>query len=263
MIPIVDYGYGGRNLITDYITPANPDVYEIARRLDSVGDKFVENVARYIRDEFRYPLDAFGNPSCGGQVKRYPKYLIYLFGCRYVDTRYYVWAFPNETLRSKLGFCAETANLGVSILLNRVPACVVLGDVMRRGDKPKEDYLLGRHAWVETPYKGETLVLETTIHEEINNLTTAQSVYDRDSDWAKQGHIYYIPRGRYNDKTFWGDADIVSMMGLSAVRVMEKRLVLASVITEASEAKAKTLAREFKEEEKLKTRIIRQAWGGK
>jgi len=257
VIPIVDYGHGGRWFITDYLTPSNPDVYEIARHLGGTGDKFVENVAQYIRDEFQYPLDKFGNPSCGGQVKRYPKYLIYLFGCQYVDTRYYVWAFPNETLRSKLGFCAETANLGVSILLNKVPACVVLGDVMRRGDKPQEDYLLGRHAWAEMPYKGQSTVGELTIHEEINNLTTAQSVYDRDSDWAKQGHIYYIPKGRYNKDTFWGDADIVTMMGLPAMRV------LICGIAETLETKAKTLAHEFREEERLKTRIIHQAWGGK
>jgi len=148
--------------------------------------------------------------------------------------------------------CAETANLGASLLIRKVNSCVVLGDVL----STKDDTLLGRHAWNEALYKGETYVLETTIHSKgTNNLTTAKGVYNKDSDWAKQGGVYYSPQARYTDKEYNGSNQFITLMGLPA-----KRILLFG-LEETQKVKAKKLYKELRKENALLEKMLNSAWG--
>jgi len=247
-IPIVAYRFGDRYLVTDFVTPGNPDISQVVASFGDVkGDDFVEKVAAYVRDHFQYPLWN-GNPSCDGQLLRYTQGLL---KHGYKSCMFYVWAFPAEVLQSKLGYCAESANLTESLLVNKINSCVVLGDVLSLNDT-----LLGRHAWIEVAFKGETCVLETTIHTKgANNLTTAKGVYNKDSDWAKQGGLYYSPKARYTDKGYDGSNEFVTLMGLPAKRV------LLFGLEETQKVKTKQLYKELRKETAVMEKMLRQAWG--
>jgi len=248
-IPKVDYRFQDKWLVTDFVTPKNPDIQDVLHSFGNVeGDDFVNKAAAYIRDNFQYPL--VGDlPSCDGQLLRYTEGLLkHKFKC----CKFYVWAFPAETIQSHFGYCAETGNLAESILVNKVNAWAVLGDVLDLNGS-----LLGRHEWCEVPYKGNTYVLEATIHiKVVNNLATADSVYNKESDWAKQGSLYYSPRARFNDKRYTGDNMFVAMMGLPA-----KRILLFG-LEATQKVKAKQLYKELRKEDIIKENLIKIAWGG-
>ena len=249
MIPAVDYRFGDRELITSFITPKNPDVQDIVKAIgDLQGDDFVWAVSRYIRDSYQYPIvgDA---PSCDGQLLRYTEGLLrHKWKC----CRYYVWGTPAETIQSNFGFCAETSNLAESILVNRVDAWVVLGDVL----SVKDDSLVGRHAWCEVPLRGGTFILETTIHDkDAGNMVSTTSAYGKESDWAKQGGIYYAAKAYFDDKKYKGEEQFSTTMDLPA-----KRLLLFG-IDEIRKVKDKQLGKEWRAEQRIKENLIRIAYG--
>lgn len=248
-IPSVDYRFNDKWLVTSFVTPKNPDVKDVVTSFgDAQGDEFVEKVAAYIRDNFEYPM-AGDLPLADGQLLRYTNSL---FSHKFKECRYYVWAFPAEVLASELGYCAETSNLAESLLLSKVHALICLGEVR----SSKDDSLLGLHAWIETPYKNEAYVFETTIHEkEGNNLVTAKGVYNKDSDWAKVAGLYYIVKGKYDNKKFIGDADIIAKLSLPAKRV------LLFGLEETRKVNAKKLYKELRKEDAIKQNLIRIAWG--
>ena len=252
IIPSINYRFGDKWLITDFVTPQNPDVQHVLIGFGGilvVGDDLVKVVAEFVRDNFEYPMVG-DTPSADGQLLRYMEGL---FKHKFKDCEFYVWAFPAEVLQSHLGYCAETGNLAESLLIGNIKSLAVLGDVL----SAKDDTLLGRHEWVETPYKGSSHVLETTIHTKgANNLAETTSVYDKESDWAKQGGIYYVPRAWFNDKMFKGDDQLITLMSLPAKRV------LLFGLEETQKVKAKKLAKEFHKEDQIKENLIRLAWGG-
>jgi len=250
MIPIADYRFGDRHYVTSFVTPKNPDIQDILHSFGNVkGDNFVDKVAAYICDNYQYPL-AGNMPSCDGQLLRYTEGL---FQHKFKCCKFYVWAFPAETIQSHFGYCAETGNLAESILVNKVDAWAVLGDVLDLNGS-----LLGRHEWCEVPYKGNTYVLETTIHtKDANNLATVDSVYNKESDWAKQGGLYYSPQARFNNKRYTGDNVFVAMMGLPA-----KRILLFG-LEKTQKVKAKQLYKELRREDIILNKLLQIAWGGK
>jgi len=232
--------------VTDFITPKNPDVLNLGFG-NLEGDDLVEKVAAFIRDNFVYPM-AGDLPSTDGQLLRYTQGIMkHGFKC----CRYYVWAFPAEVLQSKLGYCCETSNLAESLLVSKLDTWATLGDVLALNDT-----LLGTHEWVELEHAGQPSILETTIHVAgANNLATQASVYDKESDWAKQGGLYYRPVGWFNNEQFRGDSSIIAMMGLPAKRV------LLSCVEEAQKVKAKQLYKELRKENAIMERLLKQAWG--
>ena len=242
-VPRISYRFGDSWYITSFITPDNPDILAVVDRFNlNNGDAFIEAIANYIRDEFQYPLIG-DQPSCDGQILRYAQGL---FKHLYKSCKYYVWGWPAEVLQSHYGYCAETANLGTSILLNKIPQTVtVLGAVLDLNGQ-----VLGYHAWCELPYNAESTVFETTIHTlGAHNLATAQSVYDKNSDWAKQGGVFYEALARYNDTQFSGDTAIVSRMCLPAKYEATWHM------------SQKKLARKYYSEHTKMVKSIRQAWG--
>lgn len=248
--PIVNYRFNTLHYITEFITPHNPDIEEIVAGFNNAeGDDLVERVAQHIRDNYEYPFDSAGNPSCDGQIVRYRKNLFppnYRWRC----CKLYVWAFPNEVVQSGLGYCAESGNLAESLLIHKLDAWATLGDVLDLDDR-----LLGRHEWVEVPYKGETYIMETTIHENnANNLIKASSIYDKESDWAKQGNLYYSAKGWFNNKEYKGDNILAITMNLPA-----KRLLLNGLM-KTNKLKEKQLNKELRHECKIMETLLKQAW---
>jgi len=256
-IPEVPWRFGERYLATDFIMAKNVSVMEQAEALSGDSqDNFVEKVARWIRDEFFYPLDNAENPAAQGQLLRHQKgFANWLFK----NCVYYAWSLPNEVLdATECGICIDTANLAGSVLrAKEIDAWVCLGDVKSTSN----DTLLGRHAWVTVPYRKLTFLIETTVHDPgANNLVEAAQVYDRNSAWAQNKGLYYILQSRYNESTFIGEgplgAQIVGMMGLPANRVL-----LFGVDATLSQAPRK-LYREWRHEELLKERLLKEAYRG-
>jgi len=257
-IPEVSWRWGERYLVTDFVMAKNVAVMEQADSL-YLGDKdrFVEAVARWIREEFFYPLDDAGNPSASGQLFRHRKGLFrgYFFK-KYVP---YMWSLPVETLLSGCGICIGTANLAGSIYRAKAlgDAWVCLGAVR----STKDDTLLGMHAWVCVPYHGATYLLETTAHElGANNLVLASDVYDRASRWAQNAGLYYVQHAKYNESEFIGDGPlgvgIVEAMGLPAKRV------LLFGLDATRKQKPGKLYKEWQQEELIKEHLLREAYRG-
>jgi len=257
-VPAVDYRYRDKWPVTAFIMPHNPDIQVVAANfIHTTDDDYVKAVATYMRDNYKYPLDIFDLPSTDGQHSRYHKKILFIFPrYQWKRWRYYVWGFPNEVIQSGLGYCAETANLGASLLIaGGINAVVVLGDVMRRGKTPEDDTLAGRHAWVRSPYKNDMYVHEYTIHEpDVNNLITVSSVCNRESDWSATGGIYYIPRAEYNGVGYGGDREIVTTMDLPTHR----RILFGPDKTR--QESAKVLRKELKREYSLKNSLLKIAW---
>lgn len=241
-IPKVDYRFGDIWLITDFVNPRT------ILKFTSEGDALVEDATSFIRDAFIYPMNN-GYPSSDGKLKRFHRNLLAYHIKTYV---YYMWSFPAEVLAQAKGICIDTSNLAASLLVPDIDAWVCLGEVRTSED----DQLLGYHAWIVCPYKDDIYLCETTIHQEgANNLVEVPRAYDRNSDWARRGDLYYVEQARYNHVTFSGNSGIVANMALPARRV---RMYGA----EATRARSKKrLAREWRQEEIAKTQLLRVAWG--
>lgn len=248
MNPVVDYRFGELHYATEFVTPANSAIKKAVMQFNGVeGDELVEKVASFIRDSFQYPLvDSL--PSADGQLLRFRKSLLSHHFKKCVD---YMWSFPSECLHQKLGICIDTSNLSASLLVTGIDAWVCLGEVR----SSKEDTVLGLHAWVEVPYKGKQYVQETTIHEPtIDTLITAESAYDKGSDWAKQGNIYYVPGARYNDEDYEGDESIIVRISLPA----RKAVIFGA--DGAPKTSRKKLRKEWKSEEVTKMAMLKEAY---
>lgn len=242
-IPIVDYRFSDKHLATWFIEVSNPAIQSLVKSWEPIaGDKFVEMVASYIRDGFIYPLTNTGQPACAGQLKRYKKGS--LSGYIFSSCKYYVWGLVGETIVSGYAYCAESANLGTSIMLNKIPDAVTcLGTVMNLNDE-----IQGYHAWNQCSYRNELYVLETTIHtKRANNLAKTSSVYTKESDWAKQGGIYYKLLATMNDKEYSGDTLIATMMHLPSKFQATWNM--------------KRTAKKYHKEHKILTELIKRAWG--
>lgn len=203
MIPETPWRFGERYLVIDFITPNNISIVDAVKALvNEPLDVFIENVAKWIRDEFIYPFDSQGNPSAQGQLLRNKTgFTSYLFK-KCVD---YMWSLPNETVLMEAGICIDTSNLVESVLRNKlVDAWCVLGSVKNS----ITNEILGYHAWIEVPYRGILHVLETTIHEMgIINLVKAEEIYDGSMD------VYYVPMAHYNEEAYNSSAEIIRLMG--------------------------------------------------
>lgn len=249
MIPEVDYRFGDKYLVTEFLTPENASIIAAKQELgDATGDEWGDKVAAYIRDEFEYPL-IHNQPSADGQFLRYRKNIL---GYYFKDCVYYMWSFPAECVNQKLGICIDTANLSASLLIPKISTKVCLGEVRAvNGDR-----LLGYHAWVELPYNNEQYIQETTIHKEkANTLITTKGAYNKDSDWAKQGNLYYVLTAWYNIDEYHGDEAIVAYMELPANRV--KLYGFKDVII----LDKKKLRKEWRAEQRIKDILLREAWG--
>lgn len=255
MIPETPWRFGERYLVTDFVQVNNIAIIDMANSLQ--GDGFISNVAAWIRDKFYYPLDGSGNPSAQGQLLRHQKGLF--SGYHAKKCVYYAWSLPNEILDfTRCGICIDTANLATSVLrVKGIDAWVTLGDVR----DIKSDTLLGRHAWVTLPYEGENYVLETTIHEAgVKNMAKTKDVYDKNSEWAKRGGIYFVYQAKYNEKEFKGEgplgSEIVELLGLPTHRV----LLMGKVRTQRE--KEGRLLKEWRAEERIITNLLREAYRG-
>ena len=246
-IPSVNYRFSDCYYATEFITPTSYDIVEAAKSLPDV-----KAVSEFIRDKFAYPLDSNSNPTASGQLLRYQKTLfnVWIKACRY-----YVWGFPSETLSvTKLGYCAETGTLATSLLIAKgIDAWSAIGEVRKSTD----DTIIGYHLWTQFPQNGDDMVLETTIHTEgANNLIQCKSAYDKNSDWAKQGGLYYVKKGWFNHKEFYGDADLVTTLHLPA-----KRVVLFGREATIRVSKKK-LYKEWAKEDAQKENLLKLAYRG-
>lgn len=197
--PVVDYRFGDIYYTTDFIQPKNPAVLaEFTKLQASDPDMFVQNVARWIRSDSQitYPVDTEEFPTADGQLLRYKQSR---HRWQFNSRRYYVWSFPAEVLVTKRGLEFDTSNLVTSILrAGLADAWTCLGLVKQiRGD------ILGNHAWVRVKYRGEQYICETIIHdEETNNLIRAAELYNKTSDFATRGEIYYVELAHYNEAMY-------------------------------------------------------------
>jgi len=253
--PIVDYRWGDKPVVTSFVQCDEPQIIEVAEELDAPGDKFIDNVAAFMRDEFEYPLDSGGNPSVDGQLLRYRKSLF--GGYRFKECRYYVWSFPLESLISKLGYCAETANLGASILrvkrpkAEKVNAWVCLGEV--RTVEPDE--LQGYHAWVRyIKESGVASLAEYTIHtDKFINEFSLNDVYNKDSQWAKIHNLWYRELASYIEDAYIEEPGGENILTLMAYPHTYVRVYGLDAIPNINKKK---MAREFRKLEIRKQKII-------
>ena len=197
-MPIVDFRFGELYYTNDFLQVNNPSVAtaltEAFQQLDlnASNDQKVEVLADYIKRKYQYPFMVDETPSCGGYFLRYQKDSKFRdFHWRAI--RDYMWSFPAECIVQGYGICIDTSNLAFSLLkMAGVPAKVCLGAVY----ETKSNQLLGYHAWVEVPYKGEQYVLETTIHPDGENLLPAKAVYGKKMD------VYYVKEAEYDEKNY-------------------------------------------------------------
>jgi len=210
--------FGDKWYVMDFIqidNPATKSVYEELKAEDV--DVFIRNVADWVRDEFTYPFMAgLKLPSAGAQLLLNPKTAIgpVITSWHKRICKPYTWKFPTEVLIEDYhkGICIDTSNLALSVLRIRPveESWVALGWVRR----VKDDSPIGAHAWNRLPYKGDTYVLETTIHEpEVENMILASEVYDKTSDWAKRGGIYYDETAYYDERGYHSDETIIYQLG--------------------------------------------------
>jgi hypothetical protein len=256
-IQIVSFRFGEKYLVNEFIQSRSYEIVKLAKQLNSESeDETIKRVSLFIRDGFEYPLDQSKNPSTDGRFERYKKSILpndYQFKA----FKYYVWAFPVEVLISKLGYCAETANLMTSILRAcGIDAYTGLGEVR----KTSTDELLGYHAWTVMPYQGQEHLDETTIHREVNTLIPSKDIYDKVSSFAKIGDVYYVEHARYDDFDYIGATNL----GKSGIifSLIGKPLKLLNVLglDKLQQLKPKRLYREWRREECVKSNHIQRAF---
>ena len=249
--PVINYRFGDRYWVTDFVAPDNPDVKEIVERMP--GDNFVDAVAEYVRDNYQYPLSR-NLPSCDGQLWRYSQGF-----CKKGFKRrcYYVWAFVPETIQSKLGYCAETANLCTSLLRAKVVAWTAIGEVRKLSDD-----LLGYHAWTVVNYRDSQYIDETTIHSKANVLVLASDAYDKNSQFCQRGGIYYVEHARYSEAEYIGVTDL----GRSGVilNLLGKPLKMLNLygLETLLTLNPKKVYKAWRREEVVKQQVISSAYGG-
>jgi len=107
--PIVNYRFGDLYYVTEFVMTKNAMIIDAYNNLKNEdNDKFVENVAKWIRDEFKYPLDNAEQPAAQAQLLMFKKSIMnYLFK-KCVE---YHWTFPTEVIASGYGICVPPDTL--------------------------------------------------------------------------------------------------------------------------------------------------------
>ena len=254
---VVDYRWGDKYKAMEFIQRNSYEIEKIIEGFDAGGDELVEKVVAFIRDEFVYPLTG-GQPSTDAQFLRFHKSLFDYYWKKCV---YYMWSFPVETLALfKAGVCIDTANLATSLLrVKHCKAWTCLGEVRRTST----DDLLGYHAWTSVYYKTKPYLNETTIHQKgANTLVLEAEAYDRTSDSAKRGDIYYIEHGRYNEDKYTGVTDLGKSGIIFTLMGKPFKFLQLYGLEKTLKIKPKKLYKEWKREEIDKQRKIFDAWGG-
>jgi len=243
----IDYRFGEKYLITDFVKSSQLDIKEMASLL--LNDTHVCN---FIRDEFEYPL-LNSLPSTEGRFSRFKKGLMSYF---YTNTVSYMWSFPEECLNQKCGICIDTANLCASLLLTlEYNAYVSIGEIRQN----KTNDLIGYHAWVTY---GDRLI-ETTIHNKNSqNVIPIESAYDRNSEWAKQKDIYYIEHGKFNDKEYIGVTELGQTGLVVELLSIPKKLIHLNCDTADNFSKfRKKYYKQWAKEEIQKYRVLEGVYG--
>ena len=115
IIPSCPWRFGEESVVTDFLQVENIAVKRIAKQLyDADPNKFVENIADWIRKNFTYPLNKDMEPAAQalrkcGQIN--------CFRWHHSVYKNYIWQYPNEVLCSKFCICIDSANLFVSVML--------------------------------------------------------------------------------------------------------------------------------------------------
>ena len=254
---IVSFRFGDEYKVGEFVQYKSYEIKKLAKQLTcATPDETVKKVSLFIRDNFQYPLDLSKNPATEGGIQRYRKTI---FPCVYLyqDFRYYVWAFPVEVLISKLGYCAETANLMTSILIAcKIDAYTGIGEVR----KTSTGELLGYHAWTLMPYRGEEYLDETTIHRDADTLVAADVIYNENSNFAKVGGVYYVEHARYNNTDYIGATNLGKSGIIFSLLGKPTKLLNIYGLEKLQELKPKRLWKEWRREECLKGNCIQRAF---
>lgn len=210
-IPIISWRFGEEYYIVEFVTPKTYMIEKIAEKLKGRDEvETILNIAKFIRDEFYYPLDSRGNPSCDGQFLKSRKSVFSYHFRRCVP---YMWLFPSETLNMRFGICIDTSLLATSIMRRLdIDAYCVLGAV-----RDKRGQLLGYHAWTEFMLNKEWFILETTIHEK----DSANIIRRTDGYQGKYG-IIYDPYAMFNEKDY---TELKSLIHLFTFYGQSKKII--------------------------------------
>jgi hypothetical protein len=197
-VPAVDYRFGDIWKITDFVTPQNPMVQWNAMAIMKTAankDDFIYKVAQFINQAFRYPTNMFGQPATQCQLSN-AEFFPFVPHFQSSIFRAYAWDFPAETLIIKLGYCAETSNLMVSMLkTQQIESFVCIGKVF---DSATNEFK-GDHAWVKFKLNGKWMICETTIHDpKIGNIKDLPVAY------GGQMKMRLEEIGFYDDREFRG-----------------------------------------------------------
>ena len=253
---VVDYRWNEKYRAQEFIQKNSYEIQRAVSNFDATGDNLVIQIANFIRDEFTYPL-INEQPSCDGQFVRFK--ISFLGNYRFKKCVFYMWSFPVETLALfHAGICIDTANLATTLLrAKKHIAWTCLGEVR----KTSTDELLGYHAWTETIFKKETWLNETTIHKKgAKTLIPATDAYDKNSEFAKRGNVYYVLHAKYNESQYIGVTDLgTSGIVFTLMGLPQKRLKLMG-LEKVLEIKPKKLYNEWKREELEKQEKVFAAW---
>lgn len=201
-LAVVDFRFGDKWFTKDFVQPQNPtviDEYKVMIREYKNRDVIVKRVAEYINREYKYPTNVWGRPSPEGKLLRYKLFRGWWRWSRFEE---YIWQFPAETIVTRKGICIDTSLLATSLLRHpryfngvEIDAWVIIGVVLDINDN-----ILGYHAWVETPYKGDIWLIETTVHDiNVDNMVPIGLAYNKHSDWAQVVGLYYKPIAKFNE----------------------------------------------------------------
>ncbi|RLF82417.1 hypothetical protein DRN38_00155 [Thermococci archaeon] len=210
-IPVISWRFGDEYYITEFIKPNTYMVEYVAEKLKGKDNvETVLNIAKFIRDNFYYPLDSRGNPSTDGQFLKSKRTM---FSYHFKKCVQYMWLFPSEVLNMGFGICIDTSVLAVSLMrkLNIDSWCVLGAVYNANGD------LLGYHAWAEFLINNEWFILETTIHEK----GTANIIKRFDGYSGKYG-IRYEPFAKFNEREYF---EIKSLVPLFNFYGMSKKII--------------------------------------
>ena len=243
---LVSYRFKDLHTAREFI---QPNSYEIQKKASEFTardtDGLIEQIAIFIRDAFTYPLIA-GQPSTDGQLLRFHKSL---WNYVFKDCELYLWSWPYETLALfKAGVCIDTAVLFTSLMrAKNLPAWCCIGQV-RTTDTDK---LLGYHAWgIAANYKGRAYLDETTIHEAgVNTLVPQRDAYDRNSEFAKEGNIYYVEDGKWDEAHFIGTTKLGESGSIFQLLGKPQRVIKARGLERALQMSVKKYHNEWVSEE--------------
>ncbi len=216
-IPVIDWRFGDKYYITEFITPDTYMVEKVSKKLKCKTEKeTIIKIAKYIRDNFYYPFNWRGYPSADAQFLKSKKYPGNYHFKKCVD---YMWLFPSETINVGFGICIDTSLLAVSLMRNlNINAWCCLGAIY-----DKREILLGYHAWVEFELYKKWFILETTIHEK-----DVCNIIKREDGYTGRFGIRYDKYSEFNEKEYREYKPLINFIqffgkGKKEIQKMEKR----------------------------------------